>query len=260
MIDIHCHLLHGLDDGPADLEEAVLLAGYAAEDGATVVCATPHYRIGRYDTKAKDILLAVDDLNSELKERGIPLRVLGGQEIRAHEEILDGLKTGNLLPLGYSSYVLVEMPSGRLPYRFDEMIHELRIAGWTPIIAHPERNAEIAADPDKLVTLVGNGALCQITSHSLTGRFGKPVKALAWELCRRNLVHLIASDAHNASTRPYELRAAYKALSARLGTELTDYYERNARSVIHDMPVKRRPMQGRRKTMRLFAGWSIFKT
>ncbi|MBW7474274.1 tyrosine protein phosphatase [Paenibacillus oenotherae] len=260
MIDIHCHLLHGLDDGSISLKDAVGMARNAVRDGVSTIFATPHYNRGRYDTESAVIRQHAAELQGELELQGIPLRVLTGQEIRVHGQLLEELDAGSLLPLGTSSYVLLEFPSSRMPSRFEETVHELGIAGWRPIIAHPERNAEIAADPNKLASLVECGALCQITSHSLTGRFGKRVKSAALELCRRNLVHFIASDAHNETTRPYELSLAYRVAAERFGTDIVDYYKRNARAVVHNIPVIRKPPLQRRRAMSLFSGWSLFRS
>ncbi|UVI27911.1 tyrosine-protein phosphatase [Paenibacillus spongiae] len=260
MIDLHCHLLHGLDDGPTSLEESISLAQSAVDDGATTIYATPHYRAGRYDTEAADIRERTGLLNAELRKRQIPLRVLPGQEIRVYDGLLDDLEEGKLLPLGESTYLLLEFSASNVPARFDDTLHELRIAGWTPIIAHPERNAELAADPDKLKSLVDNGALCQVTSHSLTGRFGSKVKSAAIEMCRRNLIHFIASDSHNGTTRPFELRSAYEVAETKLGQDTIAYYERNARAVIHNLEVQPKPTLYRKRQLRLFAGWSPFKT
>lgn len=259
MIDIHCHLLHDLDDGSIAMEDAVAMARYAVRDGVSTIFATPHYNRGRYDTAPAAIREKARELRMELERREIPLRVLIGQEIRVHSQLLEELEAASLLPLGDSSYVLLEFPSSRIPHRFEELLHELRIAGLRPIIAHPERNAEIAADPDKLALLVERGALCQITSHSLTGRFGRRVKSAALDLCRRNLAHFIASDAHNATTRPYELGSAYKVAAEKLGAEFVDYYMRNAKAVVHNIPVIGKPALQRRRTKSLFRDWSLFR-
>ncbi|CAH1206820.1 Tyrosine-protein phosphatase YwqE [Paenibacillus plantiphilus] len=260
MIDIHCHLLHGLDDGSMNLEDAVAMARSAVHDGVSTILATPHYNRGRYDTDSSVIRERAKELSTELEHLGIPLRVMIGQEIRVHSQLLEDLEAGHLLPLGESSYVLLEFPSSRVPQRFEEMVHELRITGLRPIIAHPERNAEIAADPGRLAALVECGALCQITSHSLTGRFGRSVKSVALDLCRRNLVHFIASDAHNATTRPYELSSAYRAAAEKLGADIVEYYKRNARAVVHNIPVIHKPTLQRRRPKSLFRGWSLFRS
>ncbi|QHT61923.1 tyrosine protein phosphatase [Paenibacillus lycopersici] len=260
MIDMHCHLLPGLDDGPDHLEEAVELARRAAYDGVTAIIATPHYRPGAYETDAGRIRREAENMNAELRKRRIPLIVQPGQEIRVYDNLVADLEAGRLLPLGKSAYVLLELPSSRIPLRIEDMLHELRIAGWTPIIAHPERNAQIAADPSQFERLADYGAMAQLTSHSLTGRFGKAVKSAALELCRRNLVQTIASDAHNATTRPYELLAAHDIVAAKLGRALSAAYERNARAVWHDAPMERSNLPERRSAMsRLLAKLPTFK-
>ncbi|MFD0713730.1 tyrosine-protein phosphatase [Paenibacillus sp. GCM10027626] len=263
MIDLHCHLLHGIDDGPETMDQSLALARAACNTGITTIFATPHYRAGRFDTTPEQIRAKTAELNAELKNNQIPLQVLAGQEIRVYEGLLEDLEAGKVLPLGNSQYVLLEFSSSLLPYRFEDTLHELLIAGWRPIIAHPERNAEIAEAPEKLAELVRQGAYCQVTSHSLTGRFGRKVKSLAIEMGRRNIVHFIASDAHNETTRPYELVAAYKTAAAKIGAELADSYLSNAQAVLHNIPLeplKPRVMSNYVRQLRLFAGWSPFKT
>ncbi|GGF98631.1 tyrosine-protein phosphatase [Paenibacillus abyssi] len=258
MIDIHSHILHGMDDGPARLEDSVELAVAAVNNGVTAIIATPHHK-ETFHNDAIKVEQAVKELNFILNARGIPLYVYPGQEIRAHEKLLEDLESGKLHTLGSSSYLLIEFPSSRIPERFEDTIHELSIAGLTPIIAHPERNAEIAGRPERLAELVLAGALCQVTSHSLTGIFGRKVLRLAYTLIQRNLIHLIASDAHNLTTRPYQLLEAYNVVSSRFGLSTTEYFKANAYAVLHNLSILRRPYIAPRGPGRLLAGWPSFK-
>lgn len=257
MIDIHSHILPFMDDGAADLEAALAMAQDAHNDGITAVIATPHHANGVYLNPAKEIEAAVQQLNEKLREAGNPLLVLPGQEIRIYGDLLDDLEKGELLTLAGSRYILLEMPSSRVPRSMEETCHELIIQGYVPVIAHPERNAEIAADPSRLVKLIELGALGQLTAQSIAGNFGGKLQKLSLELCRRNAVHVIASDAHDHLNRPFGLRGAYEVVKKELGNEAFDFFLHNAlRMASNEDVVRDNPVQSGSKLQRLFGFFS----
>lgn len=237
MIDIHCHILPGIDDGASDMEQAIVMAVLAVEEGISTIVATPHHANGKYSNERDDILHAVRGLNHELDSRGVPLQVLAGQEVRLFDELIRDLSDGPVIPLGDSPYLLLEFPSSHIPGSAAETIHELELLGIIPIIAHPERNREIAKDPDQLAALIALGALSQVTAQSVTGGMGKKIRDVTLQLCRRNLVHFIASDAHDPVFRPFGLRQAYAAIEHRLGKSFADYYRYNAEAVVAGHPI-----------------------
>lgn len=232
MIDIHCHILPFLDDGASDWEAALVMAQDAHREGITSVIATPHHANGQYMNNAPKIKEAVEMMNERLRQAGNPLLVLPGQEIRIYGELLNDLERGELLSLADSRYILLEMPSSRVPRNMEEICHELIIQGFVPVIAHPERNAEIAADPSKLERLIELGSLGQVTAQSLAGVFGNKLQKLSLELCRRNAVHVLASDAHDSVHRPFGLNAAYVVMEKELGPEMRDYVRGNAQQIM----------------------------
>lgn len=232
MIDIHSHILPGLDDGSRDLEESLAMAKEAVREGIDTIVATPHHANGKYWNDSTQVRSSVSLFREVIKEHNIPLNVLEGQEIRVYQELLEDVQSGSSIMLAGSSYILLEFPSSRIPNKIEDLMHELRLLGITPVIAHPERNAEIAQHPDKLLRLIQLGALSQVTSHSLNGLFGKSIQECSVDLCRRNLVHFISSDAHNLSNRTFGLRAAYDAVSRILGHEYVAYFQTNAESLI----------------------------
>ncbi|WP_088830694.1 tyrosine-protein phosphatase [Paenibacillus tyrfis] len=234
MIDIHSHVLHGLDDGPASLEQSLELARLAVQEGISTIIATPHHRKGSYCNPAQTVETAVSFLQEQLVRHQIPLTICSGQEIHTHPQWLDDFYANQLLTLNGSTYILIEFPSSKLPKRVEEILHELSIRNLTAVIAHPERNKEIAEQPDKLLKLIEHGALAQVTSHSITGYFGPQVRSVALELCRRNLVHFIASDAHDAIRRPFHLQRAYGIVTEMLGGDYVKYYQHNAESLLKD--------------------------
>lgn len=237
MIDIHSHILPGLDDGSCDLDESIAMAEEAVREGIATIIATPHHANGKYWNEAAQVRDAVSALREALASRNIPLNVVEGQEIRVYRDLLDDIQSGSAITLAGSPYILLEFPSSRIPERVEDLIHELKLLGLTPIIAHPERNAEIASQPDKLLRFVQLGALSQVTSHSINGLFGKSVQECSVQLCRRNLVHFISSDAHNLSNRAFDLGAAYDAIAGMLGPKYVAYYQTNAELLIAARPI-----------------------
>ncbi|KWX75280.1 hypothetical protein AMQ84_18655 [Paenibacillus riograndensis] len=257
MIDIHSHILPFMDDGAADWDAALAMAQAAGKDGISAVVATPHHANGVYLNPAPNIGQAVEQLNQRLRQAGLPLQVLPGQEIRIYSDLLNDLEQGQLLTLAGSRYILLEMPSSRVPRSMEETCHELLIQGFVPVIAHPERNAEVAADPSKLTRLIELGALGQLTAQSLAGTFGSKLQKLSLDLCRRNAVHVIASDAHDNQHRPFGLSEAYGVLTKELGTTASDLFRQNALRIVNDEEIIRADyLQSHKKLHRLFGFFS----
>ena len=228
MIDIHSHILPYMDDGAADWDAALLMARDAYREGITTVIATPHHANGQYLNPAPTIRETVELMNERLRQEGNPLLVLPGQEIRIFGDLLNDLERGELLSLADSRYILLEMPSSRVPRNMEEICHELVIQGLVPIIAHPERNAEIASDPSKLERLIELGVLGQVTAQSVAGVFGSKLQKLSLDLCRRNTIHVVASDAHDSTRRTFGLSGAYAVLEKELGSAFCELLRSNA--------------------------------
>ncbi|NQX45855.1 tyrosine protein phosphatase [Paenibacillus tritici] len=257
MIDIHSHILPFMDDGAADYDAALGMAQDALNDGISTVVATPHHANGVYMNPAGEIEESVRVLNAKLQEAGNPLLVLPGQEIRIYGDLLDDLERGQLLSLAGSRYILLEMPSSRVPRSMEETCHELIIQGYVPVIAHPERNAEVAEDPSRLVRLIELGALGQLTAQSVAGTFGSKLQKLSLELCRRQAVHIIASDAHDQLHRPFGLSEAYGVVKRELGSDAFDFFQQNSRKIItNEEVIRANPVQSYNKRHRLFGIFS----
>lgn len=239
MYDIHCHILPGLDDGAKSLEFALSMARQAVDEGIRCVVATPHHANGHYETSRDQILAEVSRLNQALEQNRIPLQVVPGQEIRLYNRLLDDLceKNHEFVLVG-GRYLLLELPSYHIPKNLSELIYELELQGITVIIAHPERNREIIEDPEKLIPFVKQGALAQITSHSLTGGFGRRVHKVSLQLCRQNLVHLVASDAHNLTTRRFMLKDSFHVVEKHCGQALADYFLENAEKLVRGVGIE----------------------
>lgn len=220
MIDIHCHILPGVDDGPWQLEESVAMCRLAEKEGCSVLVATPHQRHPTWWNGDRGRLLG---LLEHLQERlGDSPRVLPGAEIRADSDLVaavDELPGGGVLPLAGSRYLLIELHRHEQVGDPAELVHELVVAGWHPIIAHPEHYAWLLAQPRLIERLVAKGALLQITGSSLTGGFGRRAQLACRDLLNAGWVHFVASDAHGVDRRPPGLKAAFAALEQGWGVE-----------------------------------------
>ena len=218
MIDIHAHILPGLDDGPATLDDALEMARIAVEDGIQVIIATPHCLNGLYNNYRKDIIAACSEFNITLKRNHIPLDVLPGSEVHLGIEILNELERGRLMTLNDTGrYFFLELPDQFIPEMLVEFIARLKKMNVVPIIAHPERNMAIQHNVMLLRDLISEGALAQITGRSLTGGFGPPALQCCLRIIALNLTHFMATDAHTPKTRPPRLSKAVKKLSALTG-------------------------------------------
>jgi protein-tyrosine phosphatase len=238
MIDLHSHILPGIDDGAGTLENSIEMARLAVKDGIRLLAATPHHNNGRFSNESYIVKQAIGSLNEELSRQSIPLKVLTGQEIRINDLFWEEWEAGNLLTLNDSRYMLIELPNQHVLSDIREVIHELKLKGIVPIIAHPERNSELANEMDTLMELVEAGALCQVTTHSLNGLFGRRIRQVAFEMCRRNLVHIVASDAHNQDQRPFGMSEAYRLVASKFGRAYVQYYQANAIAIADNQNIK----------------------
>ena len=241
MIDLHAHLLPGVDDGPETLEEAVEMCRLAAEDGVETIIVTPHQRHGFWpnnDRKALEVLF--EELRAATG--GKPELALGA-EIRVDSELLhdvDLLPGGNLLPLAGSKYLLLEFASVSSGPDPRLAVHELMVAGWFPILAHPERIPWLVDQPALLAELVERGALVQLTAGSVTGELGRGPQMCCSFLLDEDLVHFVATDTHDARIRPPRLSEAFRAIAEGWGeARARRLTEENPRLVLEKRPLSR---------------------
>ncbi|MBP3953165.1 tyrosine-protein phosphatase [Bacillus suaedae] len=238
MIDMHCHILPGIDDGPRTLAESLELAKLAERDGITTIVATPHHQHPSFMNDGPSVLRAVDELNTQLKENNINIEVVPSQEIRIHGDMIEQLKVGDLLTYGQDNqYLLIEFPSNHIPHYTTKLFYDLQVNNYIPIIAHPERNKVLIEKPDILYDFVKNGALAQVTSSSITGHFGKKIKKFSEQLVEANLAHFIASDAHNQGERPFRLQEAYGLIEKEFGTNVVFGFKENAELLVEGKHV-----------------------
>ncbi|MGH7889143.1 MAG: tyrosine-protein phosphatase, partial [Thermodesulfobacteriota bacterium] len=213
MVDIHCHLLPNVDDGPAQWEESLEMARMAVRDGISISVTTPHCIQGtKWEPHPDEIREKVNELNHRLLYEKIPLTVLTGMEVGISENLPELVNSGRVLTLGDSNYLLVEIPFISIPLGIEEVIFNLKAKGIITVLAHPERNKEIQKNPKRVLELVNAGALVQITAGSCCGYFGENAMRCVKELAKLGAIHAVASDAHDLDKRPPNVTEGLKAL------------------------------------------------
>ncbi|MBW8350267.1 tyrosine protein phosphatase [Bacillus sp. IITD106] len=233
MIDIHCHILPGVDDGSGHFTDSLLMAKQAESEGIHTIIATPHHQNGKYNNFKKDILNKVEELNQYLRSEQVNIEILPGQETRIYGEILEDYEYDEILTLAsISNYLLIELPSSSVPRYTEQLCYDIQMKGLIPVIVHPERNAELIQRPDKLYSLVKNGAATQITAASFTGYFGKKIQKFTFDLIETNLTHFIASDAHNTTTRGFKMSEAVELLEKKYGQDQVYLFLDNAEQIV----------------------------
>ncbi|WP_010648193.1 tyrosine-protein phosphatase [Oceanobacillus massiliensis] len=248
MIDIHSHILPGVDDGAKNEEDSLAMAREAVSQGITTIFATPHNKNGKYENEKDAILKNVKILSELFEKENIPLSVISGQETRINGEMIEDIKDGKLLSLNSTKYLFVEFPSAHVPRYSSQMLFDIQVAGYTPIIVHPERNQELIEHPSRLYDFVKKGALTQITAASLVGKFGKNIQKFTNQLVEANLTHFIASDAHNTTTRGFCMDEAFREVKNAYGSDYFYLFMENSQLLVDNMNVNRmEPVPVKRK-------------
>ncbi|RWZ59088.1 tyrosine protein phosphatase [Halobacillus fulvus] len=254
MIDIHSHILPGVDDGAQSIDDSIEMARAAVQEGIHAIVATPHHMNGSYINTKREILQRVDQLNNELQNRDIGLEVLPGQETRINGDMLEAIKMDDVLTINDTSYVFVELPFESIPRYTSQLLFDLQVAGYRPIIVHPERNQPIMDNPDLLYPFIKQGSYAQVTAASVAGKFGKKSEKVAHQLIEANLVHLIASDAHNVTSRKFHMSQAYQTISKKYGRSMSFFFKENAEYLVEDQVLAAEPPEHvkKKKFMGLF--------
>lgn len=219
MIDLHCHLLPGIDDGATDLETSLAMARIAADDGITVTACTPHIMPGVYDNVGDDIKRRIGELQGHLTEAGIEMKLVCGADTHIAPDLAKGLKDGRIPTLNDSRYFLFEPPHHIPPPRLEHTVFDAMSAGYRPILTHPERLSWIEDHYETMVKLAHAGAWMQITCGAITGNFGKRPQYWAERMLDEGLVHILATDAHNLRNRKPIMSKARDMVTERLGEQ-----------------------------------------
>lgn len=218
-IDIHCHILPGIDDGPADIKESREMARVALNDGISHIFATPHFINGLYKHSGRDIITLVDNLKGSISDS---IEIFYGSDAGITLDLPKRIENGDVLTLNGSQYLLIELPAYTVPPNVDNLIFNLKKKGIQPIITHPERNMGLINNLCLMGRLKEDGAMYQLTAMSITGGFGREAKMSCLRMIKAGLVDFIASDAHDSIKRPPILSKAYKEVEKEFDKDTAD--------------------------------------
>lgn len=242
MIDLHCHMLHGLDDGAPTLSISLEMARMFVGDGVTTVACTPHILPGLYHNSGLKIRQATAALQAALDDHGIALRLVTGADNHVVPDFTNELRSGRLLSLADTRYVLVEPPHHVVPPRLEELFFDLLVAGYVPILTHPERLTWIESHYKTMQRLAQAGVWMQLTAGSLSGAFGRRARYWADRMLEEGLVHILATDAHDVGRRPPNLAAGREAAARRVGeTEAQNLVVTRPRGVLQNIDPSHLP-------------------
>jgi protein-tyrosine phosphatase len=254
MIDIHTHVLSGLDDGAMTLDEGIAMVRMAAETGTTDLVASPHANLEfRFDPdRVEEGIAALE------KASGAPLRIHRGCDFHLYfDNIQDALAHPSKYTIDHKSYLLVEFPDILVAKTTPEIFARLLGAGMTPVITHPERNFLLHTRMGELESWVESGGLVQVTAQSLLGRFGAEAREVARRLMSLGLVHFIASDAHDSRDRTTRLDLAYQHVVKRYGRERAEFlFVRNPQAALEGRPLPEQPPAEAEPSRKWFRFWS----
>jgi protein-tyrosine phosphatase len=238
MIDLHCHILPDLDDGPLEWQESLDMCETAVRDGIHTIVATPHIKPGVFEPEKKLILSRIKELNRRIEKAkwktspagSVPLTILPGAEVHLHPDIISKIDDVLINPSGGPiRYFFLELPDYFLFPRVKELIRELRSKDIVPILTHPERNLTIMRNKRLLFEFIKAGVLSQVTAMSITGEFDREIQKITRKMIASGLVHIIASDAHSRDGRPPVLSRAVKETAKIIGTG-------RAEKMVQDIP------------------------
>lgn len=253
MIDLHCHILPGIDDGSDTVEDSLEMARKAVSQGITHILCTPHHQNGIYINPKYKVIERVADLQRIFDQENIPIQLFEGQEIRLYENLIRDIRRDEILFCDMlDRYLLIEFPTNRIPDEAHIVLQELIDIGKHPIIVHPERNGGFIEDPNLLIPFLQMGCLAQLTAPSILGMFGKKIQRTAKLMVKHNLVQTIASDAHGVHKRDFFLEEAYDFVASYYGEEKSEFFHRITKSIFNGESVEAFPYSEISKIEQLF--------
>lgn len=240
MLDLHCHILPGIDDGAQTLEDSLAMAEKAISQGITHLMCTPHHNNGKYSNPANQVIEQVARLQQELDQRNLNLTLLEGQEVRITGTLLEDIAKGEILFTDLDdTYILIEFPTGEVPAYTEQLFFQLLSQGHTPVIVHPERNAIFRKNPNELIPFLEMGVLTQLTAPSIVGIFGKDIQKTAKKMLKHNMLYMVASDAHNLRQRSFYMKEAYEEIRKECGSEVVEAMQQMAKDLVNGDAVVR---------------------
>jgi protein-tyrosine phosphatase len=240
VVDLHHHLLPGLDDGAPDLATTLKMARMAADDGITHVVCTPHAN-ARYPFDAERNRGLLAEVRQTIADAGIRLILGSGCDFHlSYDNVRDALANPRRYTVNGGEYLLVELPDYALPPTLEETFYSLRLGGMTPILTHPERNPSLQQDDSRLKDWIRDGLLTQVTASSVLGLMGRKAQKMAERMLADRWVHFLATDAHNISTRVPKMRGARDHVAARCGEQYAQKLcTENPQAVFDSRPLPR---------------------
>lgn len=255
MIDIHSHILPGVDDGSKDMDMSIKMAKIYVENNIKKVIATPHYVDGFENSLVEDNKIILRELLNRLKEEEIDLQVFLGNEVMMSLTILKDIEENNIATLNGSKYILIELPMSDIPLYTEDVIYKLLIKGYQPIIAHPERNRAIGEDPNLLFELIEKGVLAQLNLASIEGKYGSKIAETGELLLRHDMINFVATDSHRSNMRTPNVEKSLNILKNMVDEKdfnLLTY--KNAESLLKNQDITRKsPIKYSYKTNFLYS-------
>lgn len=240
MIDLHCHILPGVDDGAQTLEDSLDMVRKAISQGITHLMCTPHHNNGKYNNPAPEIIQQVESLQKEIDLRGLKLTLLEGQEVRLTEFLLMEIERGELLFTDLDdTYLLVELPTNEVPLYTEEVFYHLINQGHIPVIVHPERNTIFRKEPNRLLPFLDMGVLTQLTAPSIVGVFGDEIQRTGKQMLEHQMLYMVASDAHSLRHRNFYMKEAYKVIQKIGGKKMVADMQQMTKDLVNGDPVAR---------------------
>jgi len=233
VIDFHCHILPGVDDGSVDIEMTKDMIENSLIQGVEYVCATPHFI-------TEESELTLDEYKEKIKlvkDSVENIEIIPGLEIYIDPELPRLYKEHKIWGYNYKKYLLIELPMMEFPIYTEKVFYDLRLMGATPVLAHPERNLRIMKNPELLESLVEQGNLAQLNAGSLSGQYGTDIKKFAEKLVAKNLIHIIGSDGHNNKRRNTNIKEGLAKIKA-LNPELFNWIKDNEKKILQGEEVE----------------------
>jgi protein-tyrosine phosphatase len=213
VLDIHSHILPGIDDGSKNMEMTLKMLRNAEEDGTKEIVATPHYLLEYGESTIKEVKVLVEEVNSLIYKEGINIKVYSGQEVYYNENIVEDYMKGNIGTINDSRYMLIEFPMHRFQENVFDILYEFQVRDIIPIIAHPERYKPFREQPSLINDFIDEGYLFQMNAGSIEGKFGESIKKTANLFLENNIYNFIGSDAHDIENRNTGLQKAINILN-----------------------------------------------
>ena len=238
MIDIHCHILPNVDDGSESLEESIAMAKIAESEGITKIVNTSHCHFDFKYKKGNELKLELEKFNQVLKEENINIEVLLGNELYYTSDLIERFNELDFFSMNNSKYILMEFSPINFPKNIEDVIYEIKIRGYIPIIAHAERYKQVQEDVNIVLDCIKEGALIQVNASSILGKNGENVEDTSKKLLDNNMVHFVATDAHSSNRRRPLIKDSYNYILKNYGKEVSEkLFIENPTAVIENRDI-----------------------